>query len=69
MVAHLCPLDDLLHAGMRSILAVDAPGHNDLLHKINIPGPIVRLGMDKEHSSIVPCHGQLASLLITLVTN
>ena len=60
MVTHLCPLDDLLHAGMRSVLAVGAPGHNDLLHKINISKPIVQFGRD--------CTRNIAALYLAMVS-
>ena len=60
MVARPCPLDDPVLAGMCSILVVDAPVHNDLLRKIDICGPVVRLGRD--------CTWNIAALYLAMVS-
>ena len=51
MVTHPCPPDGPLLAGVRGILAADAPVCNNLLCKINVPGPIVRLGGDRTRNA------------------
>ena len=60
MVSHPCSLNDPLLAGIRSTLAGDTPLHNNLLDKIDIPGPVVRLGRD--------CTRNVAALYVAMVS-